>query len=39
MCVCVYVCVCAYIYSATLYANVVDVANSCTTKQWFLSDN
>ena len=43
VCVCVrvlvrvYVCVC--VHSTTLHATVVDVANPCTTKQWFLSDN
>ena len=32
---CVYVCV----HSTTLHATVVDVANPCSTKQWFFSDN
>ena len=28
-----------YVHSATLHATMVDVANTCTTKQWFLSGN
>ena len=28
-----------YVHSTTLHATMVNVANTCTTKQWFLSDN
>ena len=43
VCVCVHVCVCVCqcvcVHSTTLHATMVDVANLCTSKQGFLSDN
>ena len=36
--VCVRVCVRMCVHSTTLHGTVVDVANLCTTKQWFFSD-
>ena len=35
-----YLCMwCVMVHSRTLHSTVVDAANPCSTKQWFVSDN